>query len=771
MPSLHPILFLSILALAPAFYSVQAAEKAPAFTAEALAGKRVLWLGDSITQAGTYVSFVEYFLNTQFPAQNFDIISLGLASETVSGLSEKQHPFPRPHVLERLHRALDATKPEIVVASYGMNDGIYHPQSAERMKAFQEGLQKLMAAVKARGAKLILLTPPPFDALPVAAKLQKAGAPDFAYFAPFEDYDAVLADYASWEKTLAAPDVLVVDLHTALRDYVQAQRVTNPQFSFANDGIHPNDAGHLLMARTILSALGMAVPDSDLNAELHKINADPLWNLIRTRRAARSTGWLSFVGYTREKAVKTDSITGVETAAAALQEQIDRLRRPTVTKTKVACIGDSITAGAGAGHAFFSYPAQLQRMLGDRWEVRNFGVSGATLLNAGDKPYQKEAAMQNALDFKPDVVVIMLGTNDSKPQNWKFKDQFAADYKDLIAKFKNLESKPRIFICHPPLVPGAGNFGINEPVVQQEMPLIENVAKEENAGLIDVHGAFLGQDALFPDRVHPNREGAGVIAKTVYNALTGKKWEGEMPDTAVSQWQGYQRLDFVVANRACLLVVPKTVAKGKPWSWRTEFFGHEPQGDVALLGKGYHVAYMDVQNMYGAPVALDLMDKFYDHLLQRHQLSAKPVLEGFSRGGLFALNWAARNPAKVASLYLDAPVADFKSWPGGKGKGEGSARDWETVQKVYGLTEAQALSYALNPIDNLKPLAGAKIPILGVYGTADTTVPPDENIEILARRYKELGGEIQLIAKPGVGHHPHSLQDPTPIVDFIVEHQ
>jgi len=138
---------------------------------------------------------------------------------------------------------------------------------------------------------------------------------------------------------------------------------------------------------------------------------------------------------------------------------------------------------------------------------------------------------------------------------------------------------------------------------------------------------------------------------------------------------------------------------------------------------------------------------------------------------LFALNWAARNPAKVASLYLDAPVADFKSWPGGKGKGEGSARDWETVQKVYGLTEAQALSYALNPIDNLKPLAGAKIPILGVYGTADTTVPPDENIEILARRYKELGGEIQLIAKPGVGHHPHSLQDPTPIVDFIVEHQ
>jgi pimeloyl-ACP methyl ester carboxylesterase len=130
-----------------------------------------------------------------------------------------------------------------------------------------------------------------------------------------------------------------------------------------------------------------------------------------------------------------------------------------------------------------------------------------------------------------------------------------------------------------------------------------------------------------------------------------------------------------VDGRNCLLVVPKIPAAGKPWVWRTEFFGHEPQGDIALLGKGFHIAYMDVQNMYGAPVALDHMDKFYAHLREEYGLASKTVLEGFSRGGLFAFNWAARNPDKVAALYADVPLCDFKSWPGGKGKASKEDRE------------------------------------------------------------------------------------------------
>jgi pimeloyl-ACP methyl ester carboxylesterase/lysophospholipase L1-like esterase len=237
----------------------------------------------------------------------------------------------------------------------------------------------------------------------------------------------------------------------------------------------------------------------------------------------------------------------------------------------------------------------------------------------------------------------------------------------------------------------------------------------------------------------------------------------------LSEWHGYQRIDFVVAGRQALLVRPKSPARFKPWIWRTEFFGHEPQGDLALLEKGFHVGYIDVQNLYGAPVALDLMDQYYDYLTTRFGLSKRPVLEGFSRGGLFAFNWAARHPSNVAGLYVDAPVCDFKSWPGGKGSGPGSAADWKRLLAVYQFTEDQALAYNRNPVDHLAPLALARIPILAVIGEADEVVPVSENIDLVEKRYLEMGGKIQVIRKPGVKHHPHSLVDPKPIVDFVLK--
>jgi len=440
---------------------------------------------------------------------------------------------------------------------------------------------------------------------------------------------------------------------------------------------------------------------------------------------------------------------------------------------RVACVGDSITAGDGTpNRAFDSYPAQLQRMLGRKhWEVMNFGVGGATLLNAGDRPYQKQKAFQKALESGPDVVVIMLGTNDTKPQNWKSRDQFVADYHELIGKFKALASQPRIFICRPVPVVGNGNWGINEASMKEEIPMIDQIANDENVGLIQMREALTGREALIPDRVHPNTEGAKIMAATVYQVLTGKAFEGEVPDVARSQWSGYERLDFVLRDRSCTLVCPKTPAAGKPWIWRTEFFGAFPAVDLALLEKGYHVAYINMENLYGAPAAMTFMDAFYQHLTGTPGLSAKPVLEGFSRGGLYAFNWAALHPGQVASLYVDAPVCDFKSWPGGKGKSAGSPDDWKRCLKAYGLSEEEAMAYEKNPVDQLQPIAAAKIPVIAVCGDADRVVPIAENIQIVEKRYRELGGEIQVILKPGVDHHPHSLTDPKPVVDFILAHQ
>jgi sialate O-acetylesterase len=237
-----------------------------------------------------------------------------------------------------------------------------------------------------------------------------------------------------------------------------------------------------------------------------------------------------------------------------------------------------------------------------------------------------------------------------------------------------------------------------------------------------------------------------------------------------TKWMGFNRKDFRLSGRQCTVVEPRVAASGKPWIWRTEFFGHEPQADTMLLSLGYHLAYMDLRDMYGAPVALRLMDTLYQYLTLEQGLSKRVVLEGFSRGGLFAFNWAAKNPGLVSCIYVDAPVCDFKSWPAGKGKGVGSPEDWTKLKKAYRFeTEKEAVNYKFNPVDNLKPLAASRIPIIAVCGQTDDVVPMDENINIIEKEYKKLGGTIKVIAKPNNGHHPHSLKDPAPIVDFILE--
>jgi acyl-CoA thioesterase-1 len=190
-------------------------------------------------------------------------------------------------------------------------------------------------------------------------------------------------------------------------------------------------------------------------------------------------------------------------------------------KVKVACVGDSITQGAGTkGNP---YPKQLQEMLGDKWEVGNFGVSGRTLMDKGDHPYSKEKKYQAALAMKPNLVIIMLGTNDTKAHNWKFKDEFEADYKKLIKSFQDLESKPRIYICRACPVIGQGAFGITEAGIQEQIPTVDKIAKELGLGVIDMHAALKNTPELIPDKVHPNAAGARKMAEAAVAVLTGNK--------------------------------------------------------------------------------------------------------------------------------------------------------------------------------------------------------------------------------------------------------
>ena len=192
---------------------------------------------------------------------------------------------------------------------------------------------------------------------------------------------------------------------------------------------------------------------------------------------------------------------------------------------RVACIGNSITYGAGVkNRAANCYPNQMQRMLGEKYEVQNFGVNGATLLNLGDKPFMKENAYKKALLFKPEIVIIKLGTNDSKPQNWDdFKSYFIRDYKSLTGSFRTANPDVKIFICLP--VPAFGEaFGIREKVIKEEiLPLVKIIAAEEKATLIDLHTALSDAGELFPDKIHPNAKGANKIAEAVFEAIKSIK--------------------------------------------------------------------------------------------------------------------------------------------------------------------------------------------------------------------------------------------------------
>ncbi len=191
---------------------------------------------------------------------------------------------------------------------------------------------------------------------------------------------------------------------------------------------------------------------------------------------------------------------------------------------RVACVGDSITFGAGVEmREKNNYPKVLGELLGAGYETRNFGKSGATLLKQGDLPYWKTKEFEGATEYNPEIVVIKLGTNDSKPQNWdKHKAEFEADARALIAHFQALPSKPKVYVCLPVPVYET-KWGINEPVVKGEViPILQKVAKELKLPTVDLYRALSGKPEMFPDKIHPNAAGARVIASMVAQTLATK---------------------------------------------------------------------------------------------------------------------------------------------------------------------------------------------------------------------------------------------------------
>ncbi|NNE91741.1 MAG: DUF1080 domain-containing protein [Verrucomicrobiales bacterium] len=255
----------------------------------------VLFLGDSITHAGHYITDIEAVLRAGGDLET-ELINLGLPSETCTGLSEPDHPFPRPNVHDRIDSALEKVKPDLVFACYGMNDGIYHPFSRDRFAAYQQGIEAIIEKVNAAGAKLVLMTPPPFDPEPLRAKNKLLPAQtdqDFAWFQIYESYDTeVLAKYAEWIlQQQGRSDIAgVIDLRSPVLEAVEEGRKADPDFTYSNDGVHLNAEGHEILSQAILAAFSKT-PESPIDSEDR--------SRIAKKQQILHNAWLSHVGHTR----------------------------------------------------------------------------------------------------------------------------------------------------------------------------------------------------------------------------------------------------------------------------------------------------------------------------------------------------------------------------------------------------------------------------------------------------------------------------------------
>jgi lysophospholipase L1-like esterase len=307
---------------------------APARAADTLPGlekiHRVVFVGDSITFDGEYVDNIQAYLLMRFPGCRVEFINVGQSSETVSGLSEPgfaKNKFPRPDLHSRLAAVLEKTKPDLVVTSYGMNDGIYEPFSDAYFKKFQDGMCWLHETVTTSGAKILHVTPPLFDYPVLKAKVLDSGA---AGLTPFDSaYDDVLDRYSKWMVDQRNRGWDVVDVHGTMRQEVVKRRKTDPAYTLTRDGIHPSAAGNWLIAREILLHWGAPAEISRLDSIEPVLSPPPqgssLIDLIRRQEHLLRDAWLTEAGHLYPGHKKGLPLPEAQKRAAELEQQIHAL--------------------------------------------------------------------------------------------------------------------------------------------------------------------------------------------------------------------------------------------------------------------------------------------------------------------------------------------------------------------------------------------------------------------------------------------------------------
>lgn len=223
-------------------------------------------------------------------------------------------------------------------------------------------------------------------------------------------------------------------------------------------------------------------------------------------------GWGANMDFKYHAQMLQDLSSWLDTQSSKLHAQSSTLR--------VACVGNSITDGFGIDYKeVYGYPAQLQQLLGNGYKVKNYGVSGRTMLRKGDYPYMEEMAWRDCKAFQPDIVIIKLGTNDSKPQNWRYGKEYARDMQQMIDELQVLPSKPKIYLAMP-VTAVRDMYDISEKVIANKIiPIIQKVAKKNHLPVIDLHTPIADMSLFIGDGIHPNAEGARKMAELIYNNI------------------------------------------------------------------------------------------------------------------------------------------------------------------------------------------------------------------------------------------------------------
>ncbi len=229
-------------------------------------------------------------------------------------------------------------------------------------------------------------------------------------------------------------------------------------------------------------------------------------------------------------------------------------------------------------------------------------------------------------------------------------------------------------------------------------------------------------------------------------------------------WRGYERHGFTFEGKQAYVVLPHQPDASGRWLLKTEYFDAFPEFELAMLERGFHLAYVTNDTRWHTEEDDHRKDRFAAYLVQQYGLAERCLPVGMSCGGMQAVYFAARYPQRVAALYLDAPVLNLLSCP--CALGDADEGFFDEFYANIGLTVSQLLNYRNHPIDKVPALLQHHLPVMLVAGDSDTVVPYHENGAHLEQKYREADGDITVIIKPGCGHHPHGLEDLTPIIDF-----